>query len=97
MLHDKDTVRDELEDDVYASADLSIGMPKYRFPGKEPGAMLHAPGRGHACCGFPYSMRPPWNMRQGVMDCPYIQAILKAWTCRPDPRPGLRRTARMRV
>ncbi len=35
MLHDKDTVRDELEDDVYASADLSIGMPKYRFPGKE--------------------------------------------------------------
>ncbi len=31
-LHDKDSVRDNLLDDVYASADLAVSMPKYRFP-----------------------------------------------------------------
>ncbi|MBL8658411.1 MAG: glutamate decarboxylase [Rhodospirillales bacterium] len=37
-LHSKDDVRGDLLDDVYASADLSAGMPKYKFPNKE-----HAP------------------------------------------------------
>ena len=31
-LHCKDDVCDNLLDDVYASQDLSISMPKYRFP-----------------------------------------------------------------
>jgi len=34
-LHQKDTVRDDLLDDVYASSDLSVRMPKYRFPKNE--------------------------------------------------------------
>ena len=34
-LHDKDSVRDNLDDEVYASADLSVSMPKYRFPAIE--------------------------------------------------------------
>jgi len=34
-LHDKDSIRDNLEDDVYASVDLSVSMPKYRFPNSE--------------------------------------------------------------
>jgi len=34
-LHEKDKVRDNLLDDVYASADLSVSMPKYVFPEKE--------------------------------------------------------------
>ena len=34
-LHDKDSVRDNLEDEVYASADLSVSMPKYKFPKTE--------------------------------------------------------------
>ena len=33
MLHSKDAVRYELEDDVFASVDLSVAMPKYRIPG----------------------------------------------------------------
>lgn len=35
MLHDKDTVRDVLDDDVFASSDLSVSMPKYRMPDDE--------------------------------------------------------------
>jgi glutamate decarboxylase len=35
MIHKKDTVRDDLLDDVYASSDLSISMPKFTFPEKE--------------------------------------------------------------
>jgi glutamate decarboxylase len=31
-LHEKHTVRDELDDDVYASVDSSASMPKYKFP-----------------------------------------------------------------
>ena len=31
-LHDKDSIRHKLEDDIYASADLSLSMPKYKFP-----------------------------------------------------------------
>ena len=31
-LHAKDTVRADLLDDVYASSDLSVAMPKYKFP-----------------------------------------------------------------
>ena len=34
-LHQKETVRGDLLDDVYASSDLSLRMPKYRFPEKE--------------------------------------------------------------
>jgi glutamate decarboxylase len=34
-LHEKDHVREDLLDDVFASADLSISMPKYRFPVEE--------------------------------------------------------------
>ena len=34
-LNEKDSVRDNLEDDVYASVDLSVSMPKYRFPDSE--------------------------------------------------------------
>lgn len=35
MLHEKDSVRGALEDDVFASTDVSVAMPKYRFPDKE--------------------------------------------------------------
>ncbi len=35
MLHEKNTVRDCLDDDVYASSDLSVSMPKYRIPDSE--------------------------------------------------------------
>lgn len=31
-LHEKHAVRDELDDDVYASVDASASMPKYKFP-----------------------------------------------------------------
>lgn len=34
-IHEKDKIRGELLDDVYASSDLSIVMPKYTFPKKE--------------------------------------------------------------
>jgi glutamate decarboxylase len=34
-LHNKDSVRDLLEDEVYASSDLSVSMPKYKFPESE--------------------------------------------------------------
>jgi glutamate decarboxylase len=34
-LHEKDSVRDLMEDDVYASVDLSVSMPKYKFPTAE--------------------------------------------------------------
>jgi glutamate decarboxylase len=35
MLHRKEDVRAELDDDVYASSDLSISMPKFKFPERE--------------------------------------------------------------
>ena len=34
-LHDKDSIRHDLLDDVYASNDLSVSMPKYKMPQKE--------------------------------------------------------------
>ncbi len=34
-LHQKDTVRDDLLDDIYASSDLSVTMPKYKMPENE--------------------------------------------------------------
>jgi glutamate decarboxylase len=34
-LHKKDDVRDNLLDDVYGSADLSVAMPKYKMPETE--------------------------------------------------------------
>jgi glutamate decarboxylase len=36
-LHEKDKVRDDLLDDVFASSDLSVTMPKYKFPDEEHG------------------------------------------------------------
>ena len=33
-LHEKDNVREELMDDIYASPDLSVKLPKYKFPDK---------------------------------------------------------------
>jgi glutamate decarboxylase len=35
MLHEKDKVRAELADDVFASSDLSVSMPKFKMPEKE--------------------------------------------------------------
>ncbi len=35
MLHERDTVRDELLDEVYSSHDLSVAMPKFRMPDAE--------------------------------------------------------------
>jgi glutamate decarboxylase len=35
MLHDKDSVRARLDDDVFASADLTVALPKYRMPDRE--------------------------------------------------------------
>ncbi len=35
MLHDRDTIRDELLDDIYATPDLSKPLPKYKFPNNE--------------------------------------------------------------
>ena len=34
-LHQRDTVRDDLLDDIYASSDLSVSMPKYKMPENE--------------------------------------------------------------
>jgi len=31
-LHEKESIREKLDDEVYASADLSVSMPKYKFP-----------------------------------------------------------------
>ncbi len=41
MLHHRDSIRDELLDDVFASRDLSATLPKYRMPQREQLA-LHA-------------------------------------------------------
>lgn len=35
MLHEKETVRADLLDEVFASSDLSVSMPKYKMPEKE--------------------------------------------------------------
>ena len=35
MLHGKDDVRENLDDDIFTSADLSVSMPKFKFPAKE--------------------------------------------------------------
>ena len=34
-LHDKNSIRHKLDDDIYASVDLSVSMPKYKFPSSE--------------------------------------------------------------
>lgn len=34
-LHDKKSIRENLLDDVYASSDLSVALPKYKLPDKE--------------------------------------------------------------
>ncbi|MEZ5125286.1 MAG: glutamate decarboxylase [Thermoleophilia bacterium] len=35
MLHDRESIRSELLDELYASNDLSVSMPKYRLPDRE--------------------------------------------------------------
>ncbi len=34
-LHSKEAVRDLLDEDIYAASDVSVSMPKYRFPKEE--------------------------------------------------------------
>jgi glutamate decarboxylase len=34
-LHNKDSIREFVDEEIYASADFSVGVPKYRFPEKE--------------------------------------------------------------
>jgi len=34
-LHERDQIRELLDDDIYASNDLSVALPKYKFPPKE--------------------------------------------------------------
>ena len=34
-LHEKDSVSDRLNDDVYGSVDLAVGIPKYKMPDVE--------------------------------------------------------------
>ncbi len=35
VLHEKDSIREQLDDDVYAAVDHAIAIPKYRFPSDE--------------------------------------------------------------
>jgi glutamate decarboxylase len=35
MLQEKKSIQDNVDDDVYASVDLSVSLPKYKFPGEE--------------------------------------------------------------
>ena len=35
MLHERNTVREQVDDDIYASSDLSVSLPKYRVPERE--------------------------------------------------------------
>jgi glutamate decarboxylase len=35
MLHEKENIREMIDDDIYASSDLSISMPKFKMPEKE--------------------------------------------------------------
>jgi glutamate decarboxylase len=42
-LHSKDSMRDAIEEETYASVDLSVSMPKYRFP-----AVEHDPRHAYA-------------------------------------------------
>ena len=35
MLHDKDAIRENLDDDIFASIDASVRVPKYQFPNSE--------------------------------------------------------------
>jgi glutamate decarboxylase len=35
VLHERESVREQLTDEVYASRDLSVAMPKFRFPERE--------------------------------------------------------------
>ena len=58
-LHEKDTVREDLEDEVYASLDLSVSMPKYKFPEPE-----HDPR--HAYCVVHDELMLDGNSRQNL-------------------------------
>ncbi|MDG2271126.1 MAG: glutamate decarboxylase [Halioglobus sp.] len=34
-LHDKDSIRDRIEDDIYGSSDIGVRLPKYKMPDEE--------------------------------------------------------------
>ncbi|OUS15680.1 glutamate decarboxylase [Gammaproteobacteria bacterium 50_400_T64] len=43
MLHQKDSVREQLDDDIYASRDAALRLPKYKMPEQEHNAqVIHA-------------------------------------------------------
>ena len=43
MLHQKDSVREQLDDDIYASRDAALRLPKYKMPEREHNAqVIHA-------------------------------------------------------
>ncbi len=58
-LHNKNAVRENLDDEVYASVDLSVSMPKYRFPDTE-----HDPR--HAYCAVHDELMLDGNSRQNL-------------------------------
>jgi len=35
VLHERDSIREQLDDDVYAAVDHAVSIPKYRFPPEE--------------------------------------------------------------
>ena len=40
-LHEKDKIKDRINDDVYAASDLSVVMPKYKMPEKNTTRAMH--------------------------------------------------------
>jgi glutamate decarboxylase len=59
MLHDKNAVRESLLDDIYASTDLSVSVPKYKLPQGE-----HDPR--HACRWVLDELMLDGNSRQNL-------------------------------
>ena len=74
-LHSKDDVREDLLDDIYASADLSVSMPKYKFPENE-----HAPR--HAYSVVHYELMLDGNSRQN------LATFCQTWAEPEVHRPG---------
>ena len=44
-LHDRDFIRESLDDSVFAGQDLTKAVPKYRFPAERVAARRRVPGR----------------------------------------------------
>ena len=42
-LHDKDSIRHKLDDDIYGSSDVSVSLPKYQMPQEEHDHVLFTP------------------------------------------------------